>query len=344
LLLAESLSGLRRFEESRRIYEALLTDSPHIAAAHYGMGRALAGLGRAREALASFRTACELAPEAGAAHYALALAYRDAGEKDNARRHLEIFQSGNRATPQLPDPLMDRVLALAKDHHWYLNEGRRLDAAGHRQEAILYYEQAVAISPDFYQAHVNLLGAYGMSGNLAKAAEHYRRAAEINPNIPELHYNWGVFQASQNHHQEAEAAFRKALALNPQFADAHQNLGTTLEHFGRREEAIEHYRAALDHDPNHRVAHFHLGRAQVEQGRVAEGIRHLKQALSKEDLRSPYVHYALAMAYVRLDDASNATAHARKALELARKYGQHDFAESIEPDLDALEARARGER
>jgi tetratricopeptide (TPR) repeat protein len=254
---------------------------------------------------------------------------------------MRIYQDRSDSTPVITDPLMERITELSKDHHWYLNEGRRLDAEGRRRDAIRYYEEAVAISPDFYQAHVNLLGAYGMLGDADKAGEHYRRAVEINPSIPELHYNWGVFQASLERYTDAEQAFRRALELNPQFADAHQNLGTTLEQLDRRQDAIAHYREALRHDPNQRVAHFHLGRALVDEGRVAEGIVHLQQALSREDLRSPSIHFALAMAYVRMDDFGAAATHGRKAVELARKYGQLDFAASIDGDVRELEQLSR---
>ena len=98
---------MNQLEESKALYEAVISDDASLAAAHYGLGQVLAAQGQPSDALESHRKASELAPDSGAAHYALALAYRSAGEPEKARQHMEIYQKGNRLAPEAEDPLME---------------------------------------------------------------------------------------------------------------------------------------------------------------------------------------------------------------------------------------------
>lgn len=343
--LAGLLRETNKLDESERLYRAVIAEHPEWAAAHYGLGLVLLNRGRHAEARESFLRALELAPGAAAIHYSLAVVCRNAGDLQNAGRHMELYRrASNRAPPPLPDPWMEQVRELRRDKLVYLQEGRRLLDQGDPGGARAAFEKALEFDPDFLQAHINLIAALGSLGEFDGAERHYRRALEINPDIEELHYNWGVVLVAAGRLPEAEAAFRRALEINPANADAHQNLGYLLEKSGRLDEAAAHYWRALEARPGHRLANFHLGRYYVQKGDYAKAIEHLEKSIGPDDERAAAFRYGLADAYARAGDRRRAIEEVKKALVLAKRYGQTALAASLQRDLKALQEAGESRR
>ena len=61
--------------------------------------------------------------------------------------------------------------------------GTELAQQGKVDQAIAQFEMAIAIFPDFAQAHNNLADALALQGNIDGAIVHYRRALAIDPNF-----------------------------------------------------------------------------------------------------------------------------------------------------------------
>jgi tetratricopeptide (TPR) repeat protein len=64
-------------------------------------------------------------------------------------------------------------------------------------EAICEFERALAINPDYADAHNNLGIALGSSGDVAKAIEHFRRALEIRPGYADAQNNLKLFLSAE---------------------------------------------------------------------------------------------------------------------------------------------------
>ena len=75
------------------------------------------------------------------------------------------------------------------------------------------YRQAVAIKPDFVEAHSNLGVALMALGNPVDAAASYRRAIEINPKLVMIHRNLGRALLVQGDVMGAVAQVREALNI-----------------------------------------------------------------------------------------------------------------------------------
>ena len=111
------------------------------------------------------------------------------------------------------------------------------------------------------------------------AIDAYRRAIALRPDYPEAHYNLGVALARRRRFDEAEPSctgHRPAQA----YPQAHHNLGNLLFERGRNAEAIEQYRIALDQDANLDGARVNLGNALDRQGDFAAAIAEFRAALS----------------------------------------------------------------
>src|SRR5690606_16322677 len=75
------------------------------------------------------------------------------------------------------------------------------------------------------------------------------RAIALRPDFVEAHDNRGVALSEAGRHAEALASFDRALAVAPDYAVSHRNRGGALEALKRPEEALESYAKALAYDP-----------------------------------------------------------------------------------------------
>ncbi len=95
-------------------------------------------------------------------------------------------------------------------------------------EAVARYRRALALRPDYPEAHNDLGSALAQQGRLDEAVAHYGRALALRPDYPEAHSNLGSALADQGRLDEAVAHFRRALALKPDYPEAHSNLAMVL--------------------------------------------------------------------------------------------------------------------
>lgn len=334
--LAETLMNAGELAASRREYDALIREFPELAVAHYGLGRLSSAEGNSKAAAEEYERALDAAPQFGPAHYALALAYRDLGDQERARPHLDDYAKLGNRRPTIADPLLEQVIGLRSTARDRIAEGARLGRTGEIDQAIAQHLQALEADPTAAQAHVNLIALYGRTGALEKAEAHYRAALALGSSLAEAHYNYGVLMAGLERYADAADAFGKALAVDPFHARAHNNLAALLFQQGRVEDAAAHYRAALASDPQHRMARFNLGRALVMMGRPEQAIEQLRRVLTPEDADTPRFMYTLAMAYFAAGDSVHAREYAQQALDRARQLGQSELAARIEPEVKKM--------
>jgi tetratricopeptide (TPR) repeat protein len=336
LKLAEALQAAGDLPGSAILYEALIEETPGLPHAHYGLGRVEAARGAVGAAADRFVAATRLFEAYGAAHYALALAYRDLGREEDAKRSLALSQKHLLDAPALDDPLMRQVKELKDDARQRLAEGVRLAKAGDLPAAVREHEKAVEADPTLAQAHANLISLYGRLRSWEKVEAHYQAAVALAPGLADVHYDYAVALNEQGRATEAAEALGRALAINPYHPRAHHNLGVLLLAQGRLEEAAGHFRAVLENEPGYRLAGFNLGRVLVAQGRLREAIEVFQKIVATDDEDTPRYLYALASAYVRAGERDTGVRYAREARDKAAALGQTDLVASIEKDLGQL--------
>ena len=81
-------------------------------------------------------------------------------------------------------------------------------AAGRRDEAPAAYRRAVAIKPDFFEAHQKLGTLLQAMGKYEEAAGILRCTIELRPGIAEVHLTLGTALAKLGRHEGAGAAYR----------------------------------------------------------------------------------------------------------------------------------------
>jgi Flp pilus assembly protein TadD len=159
------------------------------------------------------------------------------------------------------------------------NLGLALVQVGRPAEAIVQYEQALRVKPDFAQAHYGLGVALARVGRLPEAIVQYEQALRIRPDYAEPHFYLGIALVQLGKTQEATEHYEQALRLKPDYLEAHYNLGVALIRLGKPQEAIRHWEQAVRINPDFAEAHYDLGHASEELGRTTEAIEHYEQAL-----------------------------------------------------------------
>lgn len=148
-------------------------------------------------------------------------------------------------------------LLESAEHHAVerYNLGNWLQQLGRPADAISAFREAIALRPDFAEAHDNLGGTLLQAGRTDEAVAEFQESLRIRPDSPEVHNNLANALLARGQAPEAIAEYREALRLRPGLAALHFNLANVLQQLGRPAEAEAEYREALRLQPD-------LGRAR----------------------------------------------------------------------------------
>ncbi len=159
------------------------------------------------------------------------------------------------------------------------NLGYALFQQGKVDEAMIHYQKALEIKPDYAEAHSNLGNVLFQKGSVDEAIAHCQKALEIKPDFAEAHNNLANALFQKGRVDEAIAHYQTVLQIKPDYAETYNNLGNVLLQKGRVDEAVAQYQQALQIDPNCAEAHINLGNVLLQKGRVDEAITHFQKVL-----------------------------------------------------------------
>jgi tetratricopeptide (TPR) repeat protein len=217
---------------------------------------------------------------------------------------------------------------------------------GAAQEAMERLEQALAISPQDYDAANLLAKLYYRIGNrfkeerrLDEAVTAYEKSVATTENFIRVcrdslsnHFELAVTYSRANYYlgtlaldagrlERAEAAFEKSISAGVPYADAHNNMGVVHERRGEYEAALNQYRLALALDSNLVSAYMNMGNTQLKQKRYAEAIASYRQ-VKKLSPNFALTHYNLGVAYFEQNEWAEAEKEWTRALALKPDFEQ----------------------
>ena len=336
LHLAQVLTDDGQIDESRDLYEAIVTRNPEQAGAHYGLGRLFARAGNPERAIVHLARAIELGGNFDQAHYALALAYRAAGDAERAGEHMALYEQYRDTLQPSHDDLAVDLRNLSLAGSVTLKSAQSLLAQGRTAEAIEVFERTLRVDPQSVAAHASLVGVYGTLGRIDEAKRHYRLGTESAPGHVDLHFNMGGVWMKAGRHADAVAAYQRVLERNPDHAAAHAHLGLAHEKQGLAAAATGHYRRALASEPGNRQAAFLLGRLLASQGQFEPAIVHLQRSLLPEDEKTPVYLHMLAKVYANTGRYEESHAAFDSALRLARAHANSELVRLLKLDQEKL--------
>lgn len=204
-------------------------------------------------------------------------------------------------------------------HNLYL-QARYLmdhDTPADLDQAVLLYQQALAIDPNYAPAWAWLAychtrrvsqGLDTTGPGYAKVTSAAQRAIALDPNLPEPYVTLAAAHAQYDRNWAAASeALAKVATLDPNNALAQQISGHLSAAIGRISDAVAHFRRAVELDPLNFLARKYLGRALHYAGRPAESVAVLRHAIEL-NAQFPGLHYELGRALLMLHEPQAALA------------------------------------
>ncbi len=167
-----------------------------------------------------------------------------------------------------------------------------------------YYQQAVAVDPNYAVAYAKLSINYN---NLTfngivdpkeyrpKAEAAARKALELDANLADAHFALANLQLDAWNWTVAEAEYKRALELNPNLGDAHWYYSGYLVRIGRYDEAITEVKRARELDPLSLNNNAGVGYILFYARRYDEAIEALQRTL---EIDSNYAVPYVSLGYV----------------------------------------------
>jgi protein O-mannosyl-transferase len=211
--------------------------------------------------------------------------------------------------------LLSHTAAITTDNYSIYNSlGAALELAGQKNEALLLYDQAIKIEPQFQPAQYNLGMALLRRGWPEKAREHLAVAVKLTPDDARAHYALGSALAGTGNRDEAIVQFTETLRLDPGSADAHSQLALIFLQQGKTNGALAHFAEVVRLQPGNPEARFNYGLALLDRQQPAEAaVQFAEELRLKPETRA---HYRLAQALQQQNRPAEAVPHYREALRL----------------------------
>ena len=196
--------------------------------------------------------------------------------------------------------------------------------AGMPHEFYEYLDQAIAIDPDFAQAHAIRATGTGLAhtfGNRLKmpslddvdklTIDHAQKALALNPNLPFAHMAQALTHYSHGRKEEGKQAYERALALGPNLVEVLNGFSHFLSYYGDDDKAVRLAERAQELTPNIANWHARLGIPLLYADRPVEAAYRFREGLKYREF--PWLHRLLAMAEYLSGDRDEAIKELRIA-------------------------------
>ena len=218
----------------------------------------------------------------------------------------------------------------------YLTWGNTKYYLGDYKGAIIDYDIAIRLKPDYANAYNNRGNAKSELGQHFAAIADYDSAIRLNPDYANAYNNRGNAKSELGQHFAAIADYDSAIHLKPDYAEAYYNRGTVKRALGQHLAAIADYDSAIRLNPDYAEAYNNRGFAKVVLGQHFAAIADYDSAIRlNPDYAEAYNNRGIAKAL--LNRISEAKQDVRTALRLAKQAGDTSFITQIEELLDILE-------
>lgn len=248
-------------------FEEALEIDDKLCKARVALGLRDLKQGRMREAKSAFEQSIKDDPQCTSGYTNLAIVQRAEGNSDEALKNL-------RRALAIESDYLAAFNQMALLHYDRGRQGKpaELDLA----EVVC--RQAQMLDADYAPIYNTwgLIKVY--KGDVIMALRYFERAITLDPDLFEAQMNFGEVTISFRGYEDARKAFARAVELQPESYDAIIGLGTALRGLGQFSEAQAQYERAKEIDGRRPEAYFNLG--ILYQDYMSGSVGDLKQAKS----------------------------------------------------------------
>ena len=178
-----------------------------------------------------------------------------------------------------------KAIAINPDNEWTSIVCQGLGAIyaeekGNIEAAIATYQAGIILDSNNYDLYIALGDTYMAIYDLDKAIKAYCDAILVDPENYRGYSKAGIALYEKDFTEEALVAYHKSIELNPENALAHNNLGIVyLDGLLDAEEALEYFEEAIRLDPEYTLAYFNAGRASQQMGFTNDAANYYQMAI-----------------------------------------------------------------
>ncbi|MGM0444535.1 MAG: tetratricopeptide repeat protein [Fibrobacterota bacterium] len=225
-------------------------------------------------------------------------------------------------------------------------------------EARKTYQDILAISPDDYQARLNLVDLFlearnfraatrhlailkdyypdnidvlyeetklfGLQGKEDRALELYERIADRDRNTPRVYYNKAINLMDVGKIDRALRSYRKALDINPYYWKASYNLGVHYLKNNRPAKALHYFRKTSESNREHISTWYNMGLLHLRANRFFKAAQTFRRVISLDSTNTS-ARYNLALALIHREEYEDARKQLRSLLEMDPTNEKVDF-------------------
>jgi tetratricopeptide (TPR) repeat protein len=294
---------LRRgeIEEARGEFHKALARDPNNADALLNLGSIARLKGNAGEAERYVERALSVNPNSIGALAELAELKRDQNELSESIRLYREALALHDSNPAL-----------------YLGLGDSLQRAGRYPEAEAAFVRVLELDPDSFEARYNLGVTYGQQQRTEEALRYYEAALALRPEHPQavsVLNNLANLYLARGEREAAVSHFERAVAASPSHFESRFNLGVQYLQAGELGRGIEMLEAAVALRPNHEAGNETVAMAYLSGGRNQDAYRAflLVRRLHPDNWVAPL---GLAVLHAASDDPESAQKLLGEAIEL----------------------------
>jgi tetratricopeptide (TPR) repeat protein len=316
---ASALWSKKQYKEAAEKYRETVAVDPEYADAFNGLGLALAAEKRFDDAIEQYRRADELWTKAKSDDRKKALRnwadalrlsklYQQAAEKCREAIAIDPDYAGAYnilgVTLEIREELDDAIEQYRKaDELWKTagspdrkfalhNLGNALFSKKQRKEAAEKYREAIAIDPDFADAHNGVGRALMAEKCFDDAIEQYRKADDLwardkSDNRKLALWNWGLALLEQERFDDAIAKYEEATIVAPTDPDGLFYCGNIFTASWRYREGIKRFEQSSKLDPGNPFPHHNKADALFQLGRYEDGWKEWTTAREKYENKIP---------------------------------------------------------
>jgi len=201
----------------------------------------------------------------------------------------------------------------------YFNTGNQLKDSGQLYTAMIAYQKALSIKPDYVQAYKKLAEIYLMQRNFDAGISACQKAVKIQPNFASAYLTLGNIFQSQNLFEQAINTYSQALKIEPSFTQVYANLGSVYYKQRQFNLAISNYQRALEINPKMVSVQLMLGNVFAQIGEFDAAVSCYQKLLQIEP-KYPQVYFKLAEIFTLYSNLEFAIDYYQKALSIQPNY------------------------
>ena len=182
--------------------------------------------------------------------------------------------------------------------------------------AIEYFQSALAINPNYFNALYQLAYSYWLLGEYTQSQQIAQQAQRLSYQNVELSVLQARIATAIGEYDEARRRYRNILTRYPRNIDAQFGLAELTVAQGRFREAIQAFESILTFDRDNYLVYLSLATLYEWEGELAQSEEAIERALDLRPLHF-YTQYSAGRHYLNRNLLSNALYHAEIAAELA---------------------------